>query len=184
LQPNGQGVLYQTQNIDNYKEGGIIKGEDGLIFDASRYTASSKPNKEQKSESTTGNQQFSKAENARIAATIADIASMGAAFVPGYGTAASAVLGLGSTATNFGADISDGVGLWGATKNAGFGLAADVMGLIPGLGGAGKGAKIARNLMWAVPKMMQWVNTFNGLSNAGEIKNSIVKLTSPSSMTL
>ena len=86
---------------------------------------------------------------------------MGAAFVPGYGTAASAVLGLGSTATNFGADLADGQGLWNATKNAGFGLAADVMGLIPGLGGVGKGAKIARNLMWAVPKMMQWVNTAN-----------------------
>jgi hypothetical protein len=32
-----QGILYQTQNINNYKEGGIIKGEDGLVFDDSRY---------------------------------------------------------------------------------------------------------------------------------------------------
>jgi hypothetical protein len=63
---------------------------------------------------------------------------MGAAFVPGYGTAASAILGLGSTATNFGADLADGQGLWGATKNAGFGLAADVMGLVPGLDGIGR----------------------------------------------
>ena len=38
--------------------------------------------------------------------------------------------------------------------------------------------------MWAVPKMMQWVNTYQGLQNAGEIKKSIMKLTSPSSMTV
>lgn len=179
-------TLYNGSNIDAYKEGGILKGQNGLIVDDSYYVTPSKPSKEQKTEATPdeSKQQFSTAENARIAATIADIASIGAAFVPGYGTATSAVLGLGSTATNFGVDLADGQGLWGATKNAGFGLAADVMGLIPGLGGVGKGAKIARNLMWAVPKMMQWVNTYQGLQNAGEIKNSIMKLTSPSSMTV
>lgn len=177
-----QGILYQTQNIDNYKEGGVIKGEDGLIFDSSRYIQ--QPVQQKVEESKNQNFQLSNSETARIAAAITDIASMGAAFVPGYGTAASAVLGLGSTATNFGADLADGAGLWNATKNAGFGLAADVMGLIPGLGGVGKGTKIARNLMWAVPKMMQWVNTYQGLQNAGEIKNSIMKLTSPSSMNV
>ena len=177
------GKVYQTSNIDNYKEGGIIKAQQGYVFDDSRYTSTPKQNKPQTS-SEQSNSSFSNSENARIAATIADIASMGAAFIPGYGTAASAALGLGSTATNFGADLADGQGLWNATKNAGFGLAADVMGLIPGLGGVGKGAKIARNLMWAVPKMLQWVNTYQGLQNAGEIKNSIMKLTSPSSMTV
>ena len=181
LSYNPLGVLYKGTNT--YKEGGILKGEDGLPLNGIYDISSNKQNKKQNL--TTDNpsvQQFSNSENARIAATIADIASMGAAFVPGYGTAASAALGLGSTATNFGADLADGQGLWDATKNAGFGLAADVMGLIPGLGGVGKGAKIARNLMWAVPKMMQWVNTYQGLQNAGEIKNSITKLATPSKM--
>lgn len=178
--------------IPSQKEGGKVEFlQSGGGFDYDAWAASQEKPKAQvtsKSQQTSTSKQesnsFSTAENARIAATIADIASMGAAFVPGYGTAASAVLGLGSTATNFGADLADGQGLWDATKNAGFGLAADVMGLIPGLGGVGKGAKIARNLMWAVPKMMQWVNTYQGLQNAGEIKNSIMKLTSPSSMTV
>ena len=181
--------LYRKYN-PSYKEGGSIKMyEDGGITDAeySKYVAPYANQTSSEQSSSTPKQKsssFSTAENARIVAAISDIASMGAAFVPGYGTAASAVLGLGSTATNFGADLADGQGLWDATKNAGFGLAADVMGLIPGLGGVGKGAKIARNLMWAVPKMMQWVNTYQGLQNAGEIKNSIIKLTSPSSMTV
>lgn len=178
--------------IPSQKEGGKVEFlQSGGGFDYDAWAASQEKPKTQvvskPQQAPTPKQEgssFSTAENARIAATIADITSMGVAFVPGYGTAASAVLGLGSTATNFGADIADGQGLWNATKNAGFGLAADVMGLIPGLGGVGKGVKIARNLMWAVPKMMQWVNTANGLANAGEIKNSIVKLASPSSMTV
>lgn len=177
-------TLYNGNNIDTYKEGGILKGQNGLIVDDSYYVKPKNNTKKVEETPKQENSSFSTAENARIAAAITDIASMGAAFVPGYGTAASAVLGLGSTATNFGADLADGQGLWNATKNAGFGLAADVMGLIPGLGGIGKGAKIARNLMWAVPKMMQWVNTYQGLQNAGEIKNSIMKLTSPSSMNV
>ena len=175
--------------IPSQKEGGKIEFlQQGGGFDYAAWEQANTPKPVQKpapkKETKEENSQFSNSETARIAATIADITSMGAAFVPGYGTAASAVLGLGSTATNFGADLADGAGLWNATKNAGFGLAADVMGLIPGLGGVGKGAKIARNLMWAVPKMMQWVNTVNGLANAGEIKNSIMKLTSPSSMSV
>lgn len=178
--------------IPSQKEGGKVEFlQSGGGFDYDAWAASQEKPKaqitnkpQQTSASKQENSSFSTAENARIAATIADIASMGAAFVPGYGTATSAILGLGSTATNFGADLADGQGLWNATKNAGFGLAADVMGLIPGLGGVGKGAKIARNLMWAVPKMMQWANTFDGISNIGEIKNSIMKLTSPSSMTV
>ena len=169
--------------IGVYQNGGTMSDEDWYNYLNKEQSVKQETPKVQQEENEPSFQ-LSKAENARIAATIADITSMGTAFVPGYGTAISAVLGLGSTATNFGVDLADGTGLWNATKNAGFGLAADVMGLIPGLGGIGKGAKIARNLMWAVPKMMQWVNTANGLANAGEIKNSIMKLTSPSSMSV
>nr|DAJ95435.1 MAG TPA: hypothetical protein [Caudoviricetes sp.] len=43
----------------------------------------------------------------RIGSAIADIGSILAAFVPGYGTAASAIAGLGSTGANLYADISD-----------------------------------------------------------------------------
>lgn len=191
LLDTGNPYIAQQLNytIPSQKEGGKIEFlQQGGGFNFSEWDEVNNPKPVQKpapkKEIKEENSQFSNSETARIAATIADITSMGAAFVPGYGTAASAVLGLGSTATNFGADLADGSGLWNATKNAGFGLAADVMGLIPGLGGVGKGAKIARNLMWAVPKMMQWVNTANGLANAGEIKNSIMKLTSPSSMSV
>jgi len=58
------------------------------------------------------------------------------------------------------------------------------MGLIPGLGGVGKGAKIAKNLMWAVPKMLQWINTYNNIKDIKEIKDSILKIPTYSKMTV
>ena len=81
-----------------------------------------------------------------IAAMLGDAVSAGSAFIPGYGTAVSAVTGVGSTIAGAAADRARGES-WGTTlRNAGFGLTMDVVGLIPGLGVAGKAAKIARVL--------------------------------------
>ena len=51
--------------------------------------------------------ELSTIDKVRIGSAIADIGSILAAFVPGYGTAASAIAGLGSTGANLYADISD-----------------------------------------------------------------------------
>jgi len=81
-----------------------------------------------------------------IAAMLGDAVSAGSVFIPGYGTAVSAATGVGSTITGAAADRARGES-WGTTlRNAGFGLTMDVVGLIPGLGVAGKAAKIARVL--------------------------------------
>jgi hypothetical protein len=78
-----------------------------------------------------------------------------ASFVPGYGTAASAALGVGSTIGNFTADLADeSVGVGSAFLNAGAGLGMDLVGLIPGLGAAGKGSKIVKNLLKVAPKLI------------------------------
>lgn len=91
---------------------------------------------------------------ARLASAGADVGSIIASFVPGYGTAASAVLGVGSTIGNFTADLADdSVGIGSAFLNAGLGLGMDAVGLIPGLGAAGKGSKILKNLLKVAPKL-------------------------------
>lgn len=172
------------------KEGGVLKLQSGRYVPpvaAINYNTPKVVSQEPTYESTKNPSQevkFTSAEKARLYSSIADIGSIVVAFAPGYGTAASALLGLGSTATNFGADLADGYGYLGAAKNAGIGLAADVMGLIPGLGSASKGAKVAKNLLWAVPKITQWLNTIDGLSNANELIASIKKIPHPSTMTL
>lgn len=91
---------------------------------------------------------------ARLVSAGADVGSMIASFAPGYGTAASAALGLGSTIGNFTADLADeSVGVGSAFLNAGAGLGMDLVGLIPGLGAAGKGSKIVKNLLKIAPKL-------------------------------
>jgi hypothetical protein len=92
---------------------------------------------------------------ARLVSAGADVGSMIASFVPGYGTAASATLGVGSTIGNFTADLADeSVGVGSAFLNAGAGLGMDLVGLIPGLGAAGKGSKIVKNLLKVAPKLI------------------------------
>lgn len=92
---------------------------------------------------------------ARLVSAGADVGSMIASFVPGYGTATSAALGVGSTIGNFTADLADeSVGVGSAFLNAGAGLGMDLVGLIPGLGAAGKGSKIVKNLLKVAPKLI------------------------------
>lgn len=92
---------------------------------------------------------------ARLVSAGADVGSMIASFVPGYGTAASAALGVGSTIGNFTADLADeSVEVGSAFLNAGAGLGMDLIGLIPGLGAAGKGSKIVKNLLKVAPKLI------------------------------
>lgn len=90
---------------------------------------------------------FSTIDKVRLGTAAADAISAAAAFIPGYGTVASGVLGIGSTLTNIGADIADeSMSGWNVAGNALYGLAMDVVGLIPGMGATGKAAKIVRVL--------------------------------------
>lgn len=119
--------------------------------------------------------QWSGADIARLAGVVADIDSIPAAYIPGYGTAVSAALGLGSTVANLGADLSDGtMSTWDAIKNAGVNVGFDALGLF---GGVGKGGKIAKTLIRYTPRILAAIGTIQGLKNAPEITSSFKKLT-------
>lgn len=163
------------------KEGGIIKLQyGGFVEDDSAYNAYREQFAKKKEEKKQQIQAKAKATDrtpeqveagerkpmadgqereyedyARLVSAGADVGSMIASFVPGYGTAASAVLGVGSTIGNFTADLADeSVGVGSAFLNAGAGLGMDLVGLIPGLGAAGKGSKIVKNLLKVAPKLI------------------------------
>lgn len=90
---------------------------------------------------------FSTIDKVRLSTAIADATAAAVAFVPGYGTAASGILGVGSTLTNVGADIADdSMSAGDVVKNAAYGLGMDIVGLIPGWGAPGKAAKAVRIL--------------------------------------
>ena len=163
------------------KEGGIIKLQyGGFVEDDSAYNAYREQFAKKKEEKKQQIQAKAKATDrtpeqveagerkpmadgqdweyedyARLVSAGADVGSMITSFVPGYGTAASAALGVGSTIGNFTADLADeSVGVGSAFLNAGAGLGMDLVGLIPGLGAAGKGSKIVKNLLKVAPKLI------------------------------
>lgn len=161
------------------KEGGVIKLQyGGFVEDDSAYNAyreqfakkredkekqvqakakatnrSVEEVKEGERKPMADNQEWEWDDYTRLGAAGADVASIIASFVPGYGTIASAGLGVGSTLANFGADMKDGFQLRDL-GNLGLGLGTDAVGLIPGLGAAGKGSKILKNLLKVAPKLM------------------------------
>ena len=110
---------------------------------------------------------------ARLGSAVADLGAAVAGFVPGYGTAASAVLGIGSTVTNFFTDMSDDAVTSGEMwKNLGLNLGMDIAGLIPGGGAASKMGKIVKTLKGTVPLIVALPGVASMLKNSPEIVES------------
>ena len=130
-----------------------------------------------------GDTEFTATDIARISAAGMDVASALSAFVPVYGTAASAGTGLVSSLTNFGADMSDkSVSAGDMWKNLGANIAMDAVGLVPGFGAAGKAGKITKTLVKYVPKIVTALSAANALSP--ESRASWAKLASKESLTV
>lgn len=130
-----------------------------------------------------GDTEFTATDIARISAAGIDVASALSAFVPVYGTAASAGTGLVSSLTNFGADMFDkSVSAGDMWKNLGTNIAMDAVGLVPGFGAAGKAGKITKTLVKYVPKIVTALSAANALSP--ESRASWAKLASKESLTV
>ena len=196
-----------TGSTFNFGEGGILKFQSGgyystqnldfVMDDYKKHKADQEKKQEEeitqsaKEKGRTVEQEkagqkvvdeWSGVEKARLGAAAADVASIVAAFVPGYGTAASAALGVGSTLTNLGADIADDSVSGGeAAWNTIAGLGMDLVGLIPGFGAAGKTGKIAKNLIKLTPKLLTLWGTSQAYAPAAE---ALKKLTSDKELTV
>ena len=116
---------------------------------------------------------FTGADVARLVSIGADITSM---FLdPVTGTA----VGIGSTLTNFGADIADDGFQWSDVGNLGIGLGLDLVGAIPLFGDAvGTGTKITRNLIKWAPRAMVAMSAYQGVKNFDGMMESWGKITS------
>lgn len=189
---------YGTQYEDRpdvFKEGGelIPKNQYGskVVYNWETTDASVKPKAEKNNVSVTtqkAKDQYLDSDNqsidnpnagwnakhyARLGAAVADLGAAVSGFVPGYGTAASAVLGIGSTVTNFFTDMSDDAVTSGEMwKNLGLNLGMDVLGLIPGGGAASKMGKILRTLKGTVPLIIALPGVASMLSRSPEIAAS------------
>lgn len=124
---------------------------------------------------------FSTIDKVRLGTAAADAAAAAAAFIPGYGTVASGVLGIGSTLTNIGADIADeSMSGWDVAGNALYGSVMDVVGLIPGLGTTGKAAKIVRVLKPVSKLAMRTLQAY-GMIHSADAFNKL--MSNPSDMS-
>ena len=116
----------------------------------------------------------------RFGAMAADVTALVASFAPGYGTAASGILSLGSTAADLTADImDDSVSAGQVLTNLGANLGMTVLGLIPG----GKSAKIAGKIAKYAPKIIAAATAAN-LALNDDIHKSLGKLTSDEKLTV
>ena len=124
---------------------------------------------------------FSTIDKVRLGTAAADAISAAAAFIPGYGTVASGVLGIGSTLTNIGADIADeSMSGWDVAGNALYGLVMDGVGLIPGMGATGKAAKIVRVLKPVSKLAMRTLQVY-GMVHSADAFNKL--MSNPSDMS-
>lgn len=124
---------------------------------------------------------FSTIDKVRLGTAAADAISAAAAFIPGYGTVASGVLGIGSTLTNIGTDIADeSMSGWDVAGNALYGLGMDVVGLIPGMGATGKAAKIVRVLKPVSKLAMRTLQAY-GMVHSADAFNKL--MSNPSDMS-
>lgn len=116
----------------------------------------------------------------RFGAMGADVAALVASFAPGYGTAASGVLGLGSTVADLTADIMDeSVSAGQVFTNLGANLGMAALGLIPG----GKSASLAGKIAKWVPRIVAAAAAGNVALN-DDIHKSLGKLTSGDDITV
>ena len=117
----------------------------------------------------------------RMGAMAQDITGAITAWAPGYGTAASGILGLTSLGTNMAADIADeSLTKWDVAKNAGVNLGLAAVGMVPGLGLASKTGKWLTNIAKWAPRLL----TLQAIKDLPESYNSLQKaINNPKELT-
>lgn len=190
---------YYDKNIAKHKEGGIIKMQFGgdIQDNYNRYLQQSKTEKENREQQQTETKAKSKGRTIQqqkeadrkpgvdgewttedkiiLGSIIGDIASMGAAYVPVYGTLASAGLGVGSSLANYGAELSRNGFNLGDLGNLAINLGLDTVGLVPGFGSAAKGSKILKTAAKYLPRILATASLYN----TPEVVNSVKKAMTP-----
>lgn len=106
----------------------------------------------------------------RLGAIASDLVALGTGLT-GF-TPASALAGVTSTAANFAADMKDGFDLKDL-GNAALNLGLDTVSLVPGLGAATQGSKVAKNLLKWGPRLLALWGATEAYSPAVEAFNKL-----------
>ena len=168
----------QPLNVGYHKEGGSLKLQYGGTYTynaKNKFANEDRKVKEEMAKSGRTEKQVKNGQQPlqdgklettdilRISSTAGDIFSMISAWVPGWGTIASAVSGGASSINTAIAEGMEGnMTGWQIAKQLGGNLALDLVGLIPYFGSAAKTGKIAKNVIKYIPSIF-------ALANSGKI---------------
>lgn len=177
-------IKYSTINSDVQQS--VQKGQQGMLIDVhgnkidsqeeqkQLYTVYSKPS----ITNTPPKEQEDWIKWTNMGALAADVVSMITAFVPGYGTLASGVLGVGSTISTFSTDLAtdgfQGKDLFNLITNLGM----DFVGLF---GGVGKTGKIVKNIVKMAPTI---IGSFQTIANGKNYIQLVEKIQSGQTLSI
>lgn len=163
------GAEAQAEKAEQNRQDLINKASAAGYSDAAQYKANMrKP----------GETGFTSTDYVRLGAIAADIASIPAAFVAGYGTAVSAGLGVSSSLATLATDIADDGFQFHDITGLGVNLALDVAGLF---GGAGKVGKIVKNCAKFAPLL---IGAWDAMANGQQYKDLFEKMQKGKSLTV
>ena len=177
------GYFKKRNNPEKKQEGGIIfkktEPKSNGLTDEQRIGLDKDYNRKKAGERVVSDE-LRPEDFIRFGAIGADVASLVASFVPGYGTAASGVLGIGSTLGNLAADamdesVSAGQVLTNLVANVGL----TALGLVPG----GNAPKLAAKIAKYTPKIIAAASTLNVAFN-DDIHKSLGKVASGDDLTV
>lgn len=135
-------AIHYNRQVPKQQTGGLI---NWISKDTEKTTPKVETRDEKKAATTSQikSGDLTAADKWQLGALAADLGALVAA-IPTGGNPVAATLGVGSTATQFISDVKrDGLD-WGDIGNAALGLGLDAISFLPGVGIAGKAAKIAR----------------------------------------
>lgn len=164
------------ENYVNLKNSQKKAAEDKKVEERAKASGRSKETQKSR-EKEIFNDDLSTVDKARIASVVLDIGSAASSFIPVAGTAVSGVTGLGSTFVNLWADAKEDGLDSKDLQNFGTNLGFDLVGLLPGIGAAGKAGKIAKTLGKTLPKVMGIASTLSIVQQSPELLESLKKLT-------
>lgn len=157
------------RNNPYFKEGGILKMQEGREIVNVQFNTPKKQTKE-KPKVENVNKEPDWVKDVNTAAIIADLGGLVASLFSGYGNLIGGGLGVVGSVNTLAADLGRDGFQWGDFGQFGLNVGSDLVGLIPGVGVAGKLSKVRKGAKW----ILNTLSLYNAGQSTMNIANKIL----------